>query len=254
MKFSIVTVCLNSADTIIDTIESVAEQTHPMVEHVIFDGGSTDGTVAKVKKYGSAIRLVQGKDSGIYDAMNKGISLCSGEFIGILNSDDVYAHKDVLTEVAAAFEEYNTDAVYGDLLFVRREEPEKVYRYWKSGTASNMKFQFGWTIPHPTLFLKASVYKQYGLYNANFQLAGDYEFILRLFRKHNASTAYLPKTLVKMKGKGKSGSSLFQRLRFYHEIPAAWRSNGLSIPILAVVLKPMRKLHQFTGPLLLRRK
>ncbi len=245
MKISLVTVCLNSESTITDTIESVISQDYEPVEHIIFDGGSTDGTVEKATAFGNRVQIIRGSDSGIFNAMNQAIEQTTGDIIGIINSDDFYTGPETLSLISEEFEKAGTDTVYGDLHYVHRHEPTKVYRNWRSGAFSLRRFKWGWTIPHPTFFVKKEVYKKYGLFNESFRISGDYELILRLLCKHKVSTSYIPKVLVKMRAGGNSDGGFSKRIKSLKEDYVAWRVNGLTPAFYTIILKPLRKVSQF---------
>ncbi len=244
MKISLVTVCLNSESTISDTIESVLVQDYADIEYIIFDGGSTDQTIPIIKSFGKAIKLIEGNDSGIFDAMNQAISYTTGDIVAIINSDDFYSHTGVLSKVANCFLTEGTDSVYGDLHYVHRDNIGKVYRNWKSGGFFKNKFKFGWAIPHPSFFVKKEVYNKYGLFDSSFKISGDYELILRFLYKKEISTFYIPEVLVKMRNKGNSDGGISKRLSSLKEDYRAWKSNGLSPAPYTILLKPIRKISQ----------
>ncbi|MFY0650400.1 MAG: glycosyltransferase [Cyclobacteriaceae bacterium] len=245
MIVSVITVCKDSGKTIDDTIKSVKSQTHKEIEHIFCDGGSQDNTVDIIQShYGEDSILLNGPDKGIYDAINKGIKHCTGEIVAILNSDDFYASDQVIENVVNAFEN-GTEAAYGDLVYIKPENTSKIVRYWKTGTIDQKKFQRGWTIPHPALFIRKSVYDKYGLYNDSYKIAGDYDLILRLFYTHKISSNYIPKILVKMRTGGASNGSLPKKLAVHREDVLAWKNNGLKGNSLILWLKPLRKLGQY---------
>ncbi|NVJ48089.1 MAG: glycosyltransferase [Cytophagia bacterium] len=245
MKFSLITVCLNSKLTIADTIESVISQSYGDYEHIVFDGGSTDGTIEILKSYGDKIRLIRGNDSGIFDAMNQAIAYASGEIIGIINSDDFYAHSEVLSRVNDVFTATGVDSVYGDLYYVYRNDTGRIYRNWRSGEFNRKKFRYGWTVPHPTFFVRNEIYEQYGLFDERFRISGDYELILRFLYKHRVSTSYIPEVLVKMRNGGNSDGGIYRRLKSLEEDYLAWKRNGLEPGIFTIPLKPLIKIRQF---------
>lgn len=245
MNISIITVTLNRADTLRDAIESVLSQT-VRAEHIIVDGGSTDGTLDLVRSYGNHFsKVVSEPDEGIYDAMNKGIRMASGEIIGILNADDFYRHPGVLSRVLHLFESKGVDAVYGDLEYVDPVQTSKVVRRWKSGSFRPEDFLKGWMLPHPTFFVKREVYEQHGLYRPQFNSAGDYEMMVRLLYKHRITTAYLPEVLVRMRAGGISNRNIWRRLAANREDRKAWKINGVRAPFYTTILKPLRKVGQF---------
>jgi glycosyltransferase involved in cell wall biosynthesis len=246
MKISVITVCFNSAKTIEDTIQSVLSQDYPNVEYIIVDGGSKDATLDIVKKYSANIsHFISEPDKGIYDAMNKGIALATGDVVGILNSDDVYYDSQVLSHISKAFEVTNADAVYGDLVYVASNNLEKVTRVWKSKPYTEGAFLKGWMPPHPTFYVKKSCYNQLGNYSLKLKSAADYELMLRFIHKYKISLAYIPKTLVKMRVGGESNVSLKNRLRANKEDRMAWKMNGLKPHFYTLFLKPLSKLKQF---------
>ena len=246
MKISIITVVLNNRTCIKDSIQSVLGQSHPDVEYIVVDGGSTDGTTDVIKAYGGFIaKWISEPDHGIYDAMNKGIRLATGDVVGILNSDDSYAHKDVLSAVATVFRDGSTDVCYGDLLYVDKGDPERVVRYWKAGNYSKKKFFWGWMPPHPTFFVRRQCYEAYGMFHPALGTGADYELILRFMLRHNRKAVYLPHVMVKMRSGGISNASIFNRLKANHHDREAWRLNNLKPYPWTIVMKPLSKLHQF---------
>src|SRR3972149_6377074 len=212
MKISIITVCLNSEKTIEKAIQSVLSQNYFDVEYIIVDGQSSDKTLTIIDKYKSKIsKLVSEKDKGIYFALNKGIDLATGEVIGILHADDFYADENVLSKVAAKFEEKKCDSMYADLQYMK--DDEKVFRNWKSGEYKEGLFLKGWMPPHPTFFIKKTCSDKFGKFNTDFVSAGDYELMLRMIHKNKISVAYLPEVIVKMRVGGKSNASLMNRIK-----------------------------------------
>lgn len=245
MKISIITVSYNSAATIADTMQSVSSQDYPDIEYIIIDGDSTDGTLDIVTRFPKVAKVVSEKDDGLYDAMNKGIRLATGEVIGMLNSDDIYAHSSVLSDVAARFSKKNTDTVYGDLQYVSRLNVNKIIRTWRSGSFNRRKFYYGWMPPHPAFFVRKRVYDQVGLFNNSLRSAADYELILRILCKNRFDAAYLPEILVKMRTGGKSNASLINRIAANKEDRLAWKLNGLHPYFFTLYCKPLRKVFQF---------
>jgi glycosyltransferase involved in cell wall biosynthesis len=221
MKVSIITVCFNSASTILDTIQSIAEQNYKDFEHIIVDGASTDGTREIIANATSVSSYISEPDEGIYDAMNKGIAMANGDIIGILNADDFYANDDVLSQIAKAFEEPEIDACYADLVYVRQDDTNKVVRYWKSCPYKNGLFRSGWMPAHPTFFCRKSVYEKYGNFNLNYKIAADVELLFRLLGKYRIKTAYLPKTLIKMRLGGTTNQSWSNICRQNNEVLSA---------------------------------
>jgi glycosyltransferase involved in cell wall biosynthesis len=246
MKISLITVAYNSAETIEETILSVLSQKDVDLEYIIIDGGSKDATLEIIQKYSSKIDVfLSEKDEGIYDAMNKGIGLASGDVIGILNSDDVFASTSILAEVSKVFLDKTVDALYGDLLYVERYDLSSVKRTWISGEYKKDAFKRGWMPPHPTFYVRRSIYEHFGLFNLSFSSAADYEIMLRFVHKHQIKLAYLPMIMVKMRQGGLSNSSLKNRLKANREDKRAWEVNGLKPSPFTFILKPASKLKQF---------
>lgn len=245
MKLSIITATFNSASTIADTLACVKNQDYPNIEHIIMDGVSKDNTLEIVKTFPHVAKIVSEKDKGIYDAMNKGIMCATGDVIGILNSDDVYASNDVLSAVAKTFEDPSVQATYANLEFVLRDDLNKVVRKWKAGTYSKKSFYYGWMPPHPTFFVRKEVYDKVGLFNTDLGSAADYELMLRILLKHNIPAAYINRVIIKMRVGGISTASLSNRLKANQKDKLAWKVNGLQPNFYTLYLKPIRKLGQF---------
>ena len=246
LKISIITVSFNSQNTLRRTIESVLSQNYDNVEFILIDGGSTDWTLDIISNYKDRINFfISEPDKGIYDAMNKGIIAASGDIIGILNSDDFYTDETILKKVADKFHETTCDATYGDLLYVKSMDASKIFRYWKSGSFNVKKLRKGWMLPHPTFFVKKSVYEKYGLYNTKLNSASDYEMILRLLYNCNIKVNYIPLVIVKMRVGGTSNANLTNRIRANREDAKAWELNNLDRPMFIRFLKPMQKIKQF---------
>lgn len=246
MKVTVITAVLNGAHAIMDCIRSIIEQSYPAVEHIIVDGGSIDGTLDLIKACRSErIKTISEADNGLYDAMNKGIQASTGDVIATLNADDMYANKLVLENVVLTLSEHNVDSCYADLVYVDKEIPDRVIRYWKSGGYSKERFKRGWMPPHPTFFVKKCVYERYGLFNTDLPIAADYEMMLRLLYKYDVSTAYIPKVCVKMRTGGKSTPTLINVLRSVIENRKAWKMNNLHPIPFTLILKPLFKLHQY---------
>jgi len=241
---SVITATFNSATTIHDCLASVVSQ-RGLIEHIIIDGCSTDDTLELVKSTPNVSRIVSEPDYGIYDAMNKGISLSTGDIVGILNSDDFYADFDVLDRVAEIFKDENIDSCYGDLQYVDAIDTTKVTRDWKAGVFDENSFYWGWMPPHPTFFVRRSVYEKYGLFNLNMGSAADYELMLRFLVKHKIRTAYIPEVLVKMRAGGVSNASLKNRIKANRMDRKAWEVNGLKPFPWTIYMKPLRKLGQY---------
>ena len=245
MKISIITATYNSAGTVRDTLETIAAQQHPDIEHIIVDGRSSDKTLDIVRSFPHVAWVISEKDKGIYDAMNKGIGLTTGEVIGILNSDDMYTDERVLADVAQAFEDPRVMTVYADLQYVHPDNTKKILRTWHSGLYRRNSFYYGWMPPHPTFFVRRSVYDRAGLFDTTLRSAADYELMLRLLLKHGLTAHYIPRVIVRMRAGGMSNASLWNRLRANKEDRLAWKLNGLHPYFFTMYLKPLRKIHQF---------
>lgn len=245
MKISIITPTYNSAKMISRTIESVISQNYIDLEYIVVDGWSSDGTDNIVLSYKDKlnIKFISEKDNGIYDAMNKGIKMATGDIIGILNSDDFYNDNSVLSDVARNFEDPKIDAVYGDISYFSNDI-NKVTRYWKTGEYKERKLNNGWAIPHPSLFLRKSVYDKCGLFNLDFKIVADYEFILRILKIYKISVKYVPKVFVRMYAGGASGR-LNTKINIWKELKKAWIVNGLETPICFIFRRIISKLSQY---------
>lgn len=245
MKVSIITVVYNGVSTIRDCIESILGQTHSDLEYIVVDGKSTDGTVELIQSYGDRIsRFVSEPDRGLYDAMNKGIGLATGEVIGFLNADDMYRHKDVVRHIVRRFAETGVDGVYSDMLYVARNDLSKIKRYWASGTYKHGDFLWGWMPGHLSFFARKQVYNQYGLFRLDLKSAADYELMLRFIHKNRISLAYLHETTIIMREGGVSNANLRNRVRANQEDRMAWELNGLKPYFFTLTLKPLRKIVQ----------
>lgn len=246
MKVSIITVTYNSADTIEQTIQSVVGQDYPNIEYIIVDGLSTDNTMAIIKRFENKIStIVSEKDNGLYDALNKGIGLATGDVIGFIHSDDFYTNTSVISKYVQKFIDANVDAVYSDLYYVDKNNPDKIIRIWKSGQYHQNSFLFGWMPPHPTFFVKKNVYDKLGVFNTTFTSAADYELMLRFIYHHKITIAYLPIFTVKMRVGGKSNITIKNRWLANKEDKKAWLINGLKPYFFTLYLKPLRKITQF---------
>lgn len=245
-KISIITVCQNNVNTIEYTIHSVIGQTYKSIEYIIIDGKSTDGTLEIIHKYGDNIHtLISEKDAGIYDAMNKGIRQATGEYIAFLHADDFYANSEVISKAMTLLQKSGADAIYGDLQYVDKTNAKKVKRHWKAGQYKKNSFLFGWMPPHPTFIAKASIYKQYGGFNLQFQSAADYEIMLRFIHKEKIRLGYLPEVMVMMRTGGKSNASIGNRIFANKEDKKAWHINHLKPYWFTTILKPLRKISQW---------
>lgn len=247
MKISIITVVWNNAATIKDAIDSVLSQAYDNIEYIVVDGASRDGTVEVVQSYGDKIaKFISEKDKGLYDAMNKGIGLATGDIVGILNSDDFYKSNDILGLVASEFINKNIDCLYGDLEYVDAIDTKKVVRYWKSKPYKEGLFKKGWHPAHPTFFIKREFYEKYGAFNLGFKIAADYEIMLRFLERYKLKSSYIPTTFVKMRLGGESNRSVKNIIKANIESHKAWKVNGLHINLFMFLLKPLSKILQIT--------
>jgi glycosyltransferase len=246
MTISIITVTLNSERYLQDCITSVKNQDYRNIEHIIVDGKSTDNTVAIIQRNRNHIYAwISETDRGMYDAINKGINLATGDIIGILNSDDILASDDVIGKIAYCFKNSGIDSLYGDLVFVNPDDVSVITRTWKGISYSRSRFNFGWMPAHPTFYMRRSVTQKYGLYENHFYSAADYEFMARYLFKHKVTSLYLPLMIVKMRSGGASNGNLKRRLRANRRDYLAMKRNDISFPFLVSILKPIRKLHQY---------
>lgn len=247
MKISIITVVFNGEKTIADCIRSVSGQDFLNKEYIIIDGASKDGTMSVISRFSDQVQVIRSEpDKGIYDAMNKGIALATGDVIGILNADDVFADERVLSDVAEALGRSGAQSCYGDLVYVDDHRTGgRVTRKWISGTFRSNSFLWGWMPPHPTLFVRREVYEQYGKFRLDLGSAADYEFMLRVLHKHQISTTYIRRVLVRMKTGGVSNTSVTNRLKANRNDRMAWTVNGLRPYFFSLWLKPIRKIAQF---------
>lgn len=243
LTVSIVTVVLNGVEHIADCIDSVISQDYNDIEYIVVDGGSTDGTIGVIKKYEKNIDLwISEPDKGIYDAMNKGIVLATGDIIGILNSDDLYANETVVSNIAEEFGRDSIDAVFADLVYIDKKNPEKIIRYYKSSNFSPKKFAYGWMPAHPTFFVKRNCYEHYGLFKTDYLIAADYELLVRFIGKYKITYKYLPKVIVKMRTGGRSTKNFKSNWILNKEIIRACAENGIKTNYLKVYSKYFLKI------------
>ncbi len=248
MKVSIITVTLNSQSHLEECIQSVIAQDHHDIEYIIIDGKSTDNTLHIINKYESHIdQFLCETDRGMYDAINKGLNLATGEIVGILNSDDILASSDVISAIARTFQEQKVDTLYGDLEYVEGDNTDSIYRVWKGKPYKRSRFNTGWMPAHPTFYVKRQLIEKYGGYENHFYSAADYEFMSRYLFKHKLTSYYLPRLLVKMRRGGQSNNNLKKRLRANRRDYLAMKRNKIPFPFLVSILKPLSKLHQYRG-------
>lgn len=247
MKFSVITPCYNAGATIARTLQSVAAQTHDDVEHIVMDGGSTDETAAIVEaQIRAGGRFVSGPDQGMYDAMNKGLALASGDIVGILNADDHFADPDALAWVAEAFAAHGTDAVLCDVGFFSTRRPDRLFRRYRSVTFRPGRLAWGWMPAHPGMYMTREAYLRVGTYRTDFRIAADYEFVVRAFVKHRLSFVHLPRVLVRMQAGGVSNRDLAAKSVINREVLRACRENGVYSNAWMIASKyPLKLLEYF---------
>ena len=243
-RISIITVAFNAQNTIERCINSVLRQKFKKFEYIIIDGGSTDNTCKIISNYRNNIDVfISEPDNGIYDAMNKGIALATGDVVGTVNADDYYADDDVLNSIAKVFAGQDTSILYGDLDYV--DQSDKIIRKWRSGTYSRGVFNWGWMPPHPTFYCKKILFDRLGAYKLDYGSAGDYELMLRFIHLNNNNAYYLNKVLIKMVIGGVSNKSLTNRVQAMRFDLKAMRDNNVRLPMVTILFKPLRKLAQF---------
>jgi len=249
VKLSIITVVRNNPQVggALDSI--LAQRFEGELELIVIDGGSTDGTLAVLEAYRDKLAvLVSEPDGGIYEGMNKGLALATGDVIGTLNSDDLYFDGEALAAVAQAFAEHDVDAVYGDLVYVRRDATARVVRYWQSRPYADGLFERGWMPPHPAFFARREIYARHGPFDLDYRIAADFELLLRFMAKGGIRTLHLPRVLVRMRLGGASNRSLRAILRANLESYRACRQHGLRVPLWFIPRKILSRVPQFFRP------
>ena len=246
MKISIVTATYNSARTLSDTLDSILRQTHHDYEVVIQDGMSTDDTLRIAREYeprfNGRMCVYSEKDSGLYDAMNRGIAHATGEVVGILNSDDFYADDHVLEWISEAFEQGGIDCTFADLVYVRAADTTQVVRHWQGSPYTQGAFSRGWHPAHPTFYVKRELLVRYGAFDTSFAVSADFELMLRLIEKHQLRSRYLPHCLVRMREGGESNGTLHNVIRGNRNIMRAFRKNGVPVSCLYPVRRLLPKI------------
>lgn len=250
MRISIITATYNSASTVADTFESVLKQTYKDIDYFVIDGGSSDRTLDIIKEYqpkfGGRMHYISEKDRGIYDAMNKGICRCTGDVVGILNSDDYFTSDDVLQNVAQTFSSNETiDAVYGDIHFINDNNPDKIVRYYSSKMFRPFWLRFGFMPAHPSFYVKRKIYQEYGDYSLDYKIAADYDMMVRLFYKHKIHAKYIKKDFVTMRTGGMSTKNVRNRLLITKEDVKACRAYGMYTNQLMISVKYLYKIFEF---------
>jgi glycosyltransferase involved in cell wall biosynthesis len=244
LKISLITPCYNAEAYIGRCIQSVIAQNYPGLEYIIIDGGSTDDTLNIIDQYKKHItRIVSEPDKGVYDAMNKGIKMASGDVVGVLNADDFFAEAEVLTTIGNAFPVQNADIVFGDLDYV--DPDETIVRKWRTKAYTKGVYNWGWMPPHPTFYCKRQLFEKFGLYKLDYGTAADYELMLRFMHVNELNTFYINKVLVRMQRGGMSNKNPINRVKAWIYDLKAMRNNGIRFPLLTLIMKPVRKIWQF---------
>lgn len=247
MKISIITVVLNNEMHIKGCIESVNSQTFKNIEHIIIDGKSKDRTLDIINEnMNESIKLFSGEDSGIYDAMNRGVNSATGDIVGFLNSDDLFFNNNSVRKIADAFEKFNTDSCYADIVYVDRNDTSRVLRKWISREFNIKRLEKGWHPPHPAFYVKKDILLKYGPFDLKYKIASDYALMVKLLFREKISTHYIPQTVVKMRTGGKSNRSLSNILIANYESYQAWKDMGTEISPLIMIRKPFQKLRQYS--------
>ena len=243
MKISVITVCFNSQTTIERSVQSVVDQQWPEVEHIVIEGGSTDGTLAILERFRPHLAvLVSDPDKGIYDAMNKGLARATGDVICFLNADDQYADANVLAEVAHQMRMHQLDALVADVGFFKAGDPTRMTRRYRSDRFSPQHLSWGWMPAHPGLFLTREVVQRVGQFKTDYRIAGDYEYVVRTFHGHDLHYKHLPSVVVNMQAGGISNSSWRNRLLLNREVVRACKENGIHTNLLKILVKYPFKL------------
>ncbi len=246
IQITIITVVLDNMAFIKDAIESVVCQKNANIQYIIIDGGSNDGSLEIINSFGDKISIVISEpDEGIYDAMNKGLALATGDMIGFLNADDFYAHSQVIEKVVERFNTEQCDALYADLDYVSRSDKNKIVRKWRSGIFDKKRFVKGWMPPHPTFFVLKEVYQKFGGFNKQLHMAADYELMLRFCYFNNIKVTYLQEVIIKMRLGGQSNRSFKNRVKANIQDRNAWVMNGVNPKWYTLLLKPLSKIKQY---------
>ncbi|MBW4441698.1 MAG: glycosyltransferase [Plectolyngbya sp. WJT66-NPBG17] len=248
MKVSIITVTYNAGATIRDTIESVLAQDYPDIEHIIIDAASKDNTAEIVRSYDDRIaQFISEPDRGMYDGMNKGIKLATGDVVAILNADDFYVDSRVISTIVDQFKQHQVDSVFGDLVYVKHDNPEKVVRYYSSASFHPGKFAYGWMPAHPTFVVKRWAFDRYGFFKTDYKIAADYELLIRFLAIHQMSYHYIPQVLVKMRTGGASTANLSSNWILNREIVRGCLENGIQTNMTKVLSKYFVKVFQLVA-------
>lgn len=250
MKISIITITYNSAATLATTLESVAAQDYQDIEHIIVDGLSKDNTMEIVKQFPHVSKWVSEKDKGLYDALNKGIQMATGDVVGLIHSDDFLASKDAVSKIVKAFQEHNTDSIIGDISFVNPDNLKKVVRHYSSKNWKPSKFAKGYMPAHPAFYCKRDLFEKYGYYKMGYKIAADYELLIRFLYTHNVSYKYIPETIVFMRTGGTSNENFKSRYILNQEIVRACKENGINTSMTKLSFKYLNKIFEYVNPML----
>lgn len=251
MKVSLITVCLNSGRYLSHCMDSVRAQVHNDIEYIIVDGKSDDNTFEIIQQNSDIVNhFICEPDRGMYDAINKGIKMATGDIVGILNSDDILADPYAISSIVECFERSHSDVVYGDLIYVQPEATDSVVRFWKGKKFKRSNFRLGWMPAHPTFYIRRNLIQKFGLYENHFYTAADYEFMARYLYNYRCSATYLEQIIVKMRSGGMSNGNLKRRLRANRRDYLAMRKNHIPFAFIVSILKPLSKLHQYKTSLL----
>jgi len=254
VKVTIITATYNSVKTLEDTMKSVLAQTYADIEYIVVDGASTDGTQQLIRQYeplfGNRLKWISEKDKGIYDAMNKGIQMASGDVVGILNSDDYFTSHDVIERMVSSFDNKALDAIYGDIHFIRDGQPDKCLRYYSSKPFRPLWLRFGFMPAHPSFYCRREVFEKVGLYKTDYKIGSDYEMMVRLFMVHKIRAKYLPIDFVTMRTGGASTRNVKSRMQLIKEDVRGCRENGIYTNSLMICIKFLYKVFElrFFGP------
>lgn len=248
MKVSIITPAYNSVATIVDTLKSVQSQTYSPIEHIVVDGASTDHTLKVIKENAPNAVVISEPDKGLYDAINKGIKKASGDIIGILNADDFFPNHDRVARIVSAFQCTKADCVFGDVVFVKTNDTQKAVRYYSSAGFNPAKFAWGYMPAHPSFYLKRAYYEQFGNYKIDYQIAADYELLIRMLYTQKLKYEYIPEPIVHMRAGGVSNANIKSRWVLNREIERACSENGISTNMLKLSLKYFNKAFEFLQP------
>ncbi len=244
-KISIITAVYNKKETVGQALESLFSQCYSNFESIVIDGASTDGTLDVLESFRNKIRyLITEKDDGIYDALNKGISLASGDIVGFLHADDLLENDDVLKKISATFEDASIEAVYGDLVYVNNKDVNQITRYWKAGFYDEASFKQGWMPPHPTFYARRSVYERIGVFDKRYRISADYDSILRFLAVGKLRASYIPEVLVRMRVGGISNRSIGTIIQKSLEDFDILRRNNVG-GLFTLLIKNTRKISQY---------